>query len=111
MAGFWLFTAHTATYANQNLFQLSPLSLPLAFLLPQVGRGSGPGPRTVRLAIAVALLALTGLVWKVLPFVQQVNGEMIALALPIQLAIAVAAWRAAQRAAGLPAPGPQSSPG
>ena len=111
LAGLWTLTDHTAAYANQNLFQLSPLSLPLAMLLPRVGRPGGPGRWTPRLAIAVAALALTGLAWKALPLVQQANGEMIALALPIQLAIAFAAWGDAQRTAALPAPGPQSSPG
>lgn len=115
LAYLWGFTDHAAAYANQNLFQLSPLSLPLAALLPQVGRAAGPGRWTVRLAVAVALLALAGLAWKILPLGQQVNGEMIALALPVQVALGAAVWRAArraaQRASGLPAPGPQSSPG
>jgi hypothetical protein len=62
----------------------------------------------------VALLALGGLLWKALPLVQQVNGEIVALALPIQAALGVAVWRgwrrARQRGAGEPVPGPQSSP-
>ena len=111
LAGLWTLTDHTAAYANQNLFQLSPLSLLLAMLLPGIGRPGGPGRWTVRLALAISALALLGLAWKALPFAQQANGEMIALALPIQLAIAFVAWRDAQRTSALPAPGPQSSPG
>jgi len=44
-----------------------------------------------------------------------VNGEIIALALPIQAALGLAVWRAwrraGQRDTGDPVPGPQSSPG
>ena len=115
LAYLWGFTDHSAAHANQNLFQLSPLSLLLAPLLPGVGARGGPGRWTVGLAVAVALLAVGGLLWKVLPLAQQVNGEIIALALPIQAAIGLAAWRAwrraGQREPGAPVPGPQSSPG
>ena len=115
LAYLWAFTDHSAAYANQNLFQLSPLSLLIAPLLPGLGTRGGPGRWTVRLAIAVALLALGGLLWKALPLVQQVNGEIIALALPIQAALGLSVWRAwrraGQRDTGDPVPGPQSSPG
>lgn len=113
LAYLWGFTDHTAAWANQNLLQLSPLSLLLAVMLPGIARPGGPGRWTVWLAMVVAGLAIAGLAWKVLPVGQQVNGEIIALALPIQVAIAAAAWRAArpQRGAGVPVPGPQSSPG
>lgn len=116
LAYLWAFTDHSAAHANQNLFQLSPLSLVLAPLLAGVGARGGPGRWAVRLGVAVAVLALGGLLWKALPLVQQqVNGETIALALPIQAALGLAVWRAArrqdQRESGDPVPGPQSSPG
>ena len=43
----------------------------------------------------VAALSLLGVLLKVLPWFHQVNGEIVALALPINLAIAWAAWRLA----------------
>jgi hypothetical protein len=110
LAGLWLLTDHAVTYGNQNLFQLSPLSLPLALLAPRIA-GRAPGPWTIRLSVAVAVLAAVGLLWKALPVTAQVNGETIALALPIHLGLAIAVWRAGQRGSGWPAPGPQSSPG
>lgn len=98
LAGLWLATDHDAAYANQNLLQLSPLSLPLAGLLPRLGSAHGTAGRwTTRLATGVALLAAAGMLWKVLPLTQQVNGEIIALALPLQLAVGLAVWRSGVR--------------
>jgi hypothetical protein len=45
-------------------------------------------------ALAVAGLSLLGLLLKALPGFRQVNGPLIALALPLQLGIAAALWRA-----------------
>ena len=99
LAFLWLFTDHQAAHANHNLFLLSPLSLPLVVSLP---RHAARPRRISRLATVVAVaaggLALLGLLWKFLPLPQQVNPEIMALALPLQLGIAVAMWRGAQMA-------------
>jgi len=97
LAFLWLFTDHQAAHANQNLFQLSPFSLPLAVMLPRFAAHRPRAGWTRTLATIVAALALLGLLWKFLPLPQQVNPEILALALPLQLGIAVAIWRAAQR--------------
>ena len=91
LAGLWAFTDHVMAYRNENLFQVNPLAwllvLPgaLALLTP---------PRAGRWARAAALLvagiAALGFVLQVLPGLDQVNGPIIALALPVHLGIAVA---------------------
>lgn len=94
LAGLWALTDHSASHANQNLFQLSPLSLPLAGLLPRLtSRRARIGHGTSRVAVAVAVLAVVGLVWKLLPVTQQENGEIIAFALPLQISIGLAVVR------------------
>jgi hypothetical protein len=50
----------------------------------------------------MAALSVLGLLLKVLPWFHQVNGEIVALALPINCAIAWAAWvLAGEPAAGV----------
>ena len=41
LAGLWLLTDHSAAYRNENLFQFSPLALPLVVLLPLAAYGRG----------------------------------------------------------------------
>lgn len=94
-------TDHTFWYRNENIFLATPLSLLVAiFTLGAVVR-----PRLLegaaRLARWVAVLALMGAALKVLPFFHQGNTEIVALALPIHLAVALALhrwWSAADRA-------------
>jgi hypothetical protein len=87
--GLWAFTDHAAAYANENLFQLNPLSLALLVLVPATAYGVERSRRmAIGVAAAVAAISLLGLLVKVLPWFVQVNGEVIALALPIHLAVA-----------------------
>ncbi|HEV7586495.1 MAG TPA: hypothetical protein VGO40_00095, partial [Longimicrobium sp.] len=96
LLGLWGLTDHAIAYRNVNLFQLSPLALPLAVLVPALALGKRWARRgAVRLSLVVAALSVLGLLLKVLPWFHQVNGEMVALALPINCAIAWAAWRLA----------------
>ena len=90
----WLFTDHTFWYRNENLLQASPLSLLLALLL-LVGhfRRGAPTPWLGRVALGVLGLSVLGLVLQALPGFDQVNGEIIALALPVHAAVA---WLALQ---------------
>ncbi|HVG46281.1 MAG TPA: DUF4105 domain-containing protein [Longimicrobium sp.] len=96
LLGLWGATDHAIAYRNVNLFQLSPLALPLAVLVPALALGKRWARRgAVRLSLVVAALSVLGLLLKVLPWFHQVNGEIVALALPINCAIAWAAWRLA----------------
>jgi hypothetical protein len=89
LAGLWAFTDHVMAYRNENLFQVNPLALVLGLLLPFALRG---WPRAGRMAAilagAVAGLSLLGLALKVLPWFDQANVQVTALALPIHLGVA-----------------------
>ncbi len=86
LAGLWAFTDHSAAYNNENLFQLNPIALALLPLLPGLRRPSVH--RTVMIvAGSVVVLSLMGLLLKTLSGFYQVNGEIIALALPIHLGV------------------------
>ncbi|HEX8904414.1 MAG TPA: DUF4105 domain-containing protein, partial [Longimicrobiaceae bacterium] len=96
LLGLWVATDHAIAYRNLNLFQLSPFALPLVLFLPALAYGARwAGKWAVRLALVVAAMSVLGLLLKVLPPFHQVNGEIIALALPVNLAVAWAAWRLA----------------
>jgi len=85
----WTLTNHQIAYRNENLLQLSPLALPLVLLAPCLAYGARWAARSARaLATAVAALSLLGFVLQVLPGVDQRNAQIIALALPVNLALA-----------------------
>ncbi len=91
LSGLWAFTDHVMAYRNENLFQVNPLAWLLVFpgvlsLLtpPRAGRWA----RTA--AALVAGLAVLGFVLQILPGLDQVNGPIIALALPVHLGMAFA---------------------
>ena len=89
LLGLWTLTDHAIAYRNENLLQLSPLALPLLVLVPALAFGRRWAPRwALPLALAVAALSLLGAVIQVLPGIDQANGEVIALALPVNLALA-----------------------
>lgn len=91
LAGLWGGTDHVAAASNENLLQLNPLSLALIPFLAGAGRKY---PRrwavAARVAAWIAALAVLGLALKLLPSFQQVNGPVIALAVPAHLGIAAA---------------------
>lgn len=93
LLGLWAVTDHAIAYRNENLLQLSPLALPLVVLVPALGYGARwAGRWASRIAITVAALSLLGFVPQILPWFSQANGYAIALALPINLTVAWAAW-------------------
>ena len=95
LAGLWGFTDHAMAYRNENLFQVNPLALALAVLLPLGLAGSGRAGRWGHaLAVGLAALSVAGLALQVLPGFDQVNGQVIALALPIHLGLAIGLRRA-----------------
>ena len=97
LLGLWWFTNHTIADRNENLFQFVPLALPLVVLLPAAVFGVARARRPARwLAVAVAAISLFGLLVQLLPWLDQVNGEIIALLLPGNLAVAWAADRLAR---------------
>jgi hypothetical protein len=91
LAALWGLTDHWATYDNENLLQLSPVALLLAFTLRRVAwRAAKAHPVATRLAMFVAISSLAGLVLKLLPGPSQVNWEVIAFALPVNVGLAAA---------------------
>ncbi len=89
----WLFTDHFFLGLNENAFQANPVSLVLSALLLLAAMGRGR-VWTGRAALTVAALAVAGLALQVLPGLDQVNGEILALALPAHLGLAWGVLRA-----------------
>jgi heme/copper-type cytochrome/quinol oxidase subunit 4 len=91
LAGLWLFTDHLYSYRNENLFQLNPSSLILFFMLVltavRVRKRERVSKNTMRWARIVAGLAVLGCVVQLLPFMNQINGDVIAFALPLHLGV------------------------
>ncbi len=97
LAALWGLTDHNATYANENLLQLCPLALVLLFLLPGVARRNARvAPFAARIALAITLASLAGLAIKLLPGPSQVNWEILALAVPVNLGLTWAIIRRTQ---------------
>ncbi|MBN4050070.1 DUF4105 domain-containing protein [Nitrospira defluvii] len=83
----WFLTEHRFGHWNENVLQFNPLSLVLAgsFIMFLIrGRFSSLG---LKLLYTVVGLSFVGLVLQILPFFSQVNGELIALALPAHLGL------------------------
>jgi uncharacterized protein DUF4105 len=87
----WIGTDHFVAKYNENLLQVTPLGLVLAILLPKAS-GGGKWLAFIISAI-IAGLSVLGLALKVTPFFFQVNGDMIALCLPVHLALCWSLWR------------------
>ncbi len=96
--GAWLLTTHVASYRNENLLQMCPLSLALVVLAPGMVFAKAWARRASRvIAGVVAGTSLVGLLLKATPWATQVNAEMIALALPTNLAMACCIWHLSRR--------------
>lgn len=88
----WTATNHYFMSRNENLFQFNPLSLGLAFLFPvafYVARARRPA---IILSLACAAFSVLGFLVQALPAFDQRNGEIIALALPVHVAMAITCW-------------------
>jgi hypothetical protein len=95
LAGLWGFTDHVMAYRNENLFQANPAALLLPLLVVPWLRGGADGRRRLRgVAAVLAGSAVLGGLLQMLPGLNQVNGPIIALALPVHLGIAAALRRA-----------------
>jgi hypothetical protein len=101
----WLFTDHTVTYRNENLFLANPLTVMAIPLGIQLMRGS---PRALerlrRVWRVLAALGVLGLVLKLLPTFDQDNWRLIALLLPLSMGL-----EGACTLARLPAPAARPS--
>lgn len=93
LAGLWTLTDHTAAYHNENLLQFNPLSLAVLWILPRLRRNSFADQRGVIVVGLIAALSLAGLLLKLLAAFYQTNGQIIALALPMHLGVAIGAWQ------------------
>lgn len=99
LAVLWAFTSHVTSQHNENVLQFDPLALALVVLLPAALAGRRWAARPARwLAAAVAALSVLGLLLKATPWFYQANAPILALALPANLGLAWATWRAAEPA-------------
>jgi hypothetical protein len=87
LTGLWGLTDHHFTVGNENLFLFSPLALPLAVWGALAVLRGRAGRVAMVLATVVAGLSVLGALLQVLPWLNQANGPMIALALPGNLAV------------------------
>ncbi|HUF35549.1 MAG TPA: DUF4105 domain-containing protein [Gemmatimonadales bacterium] len=97
LAGLWGLTDHEMAYRNENLFQVSPLALLLPALVPfwlRQRSAEAAGRLLAGTAAVLAGLSLLGLALQALPGFDQVNGSIVALALPAHLGVAAALARA-----------------
>jgi Domain of unknown function (DUF4105) len=94
LAVLWAFTDHAMAYRNENLFQLNPLLIALAVLVPFGLRVHRAGRWARAVALSLLGLSLTGFVLQALPGLDQMNGPIIALLLPIHLGVAAGLWLA-----------------
>ncbi len=98
MLALWAFTSHRAAWANQNLLQLSPgLLLLIVPLARALATGRAPMRWALGLTLLLAGLGTLGLIGHLLGLLDQRNLHWIAFALPVDLALAAAAWRTRAR--------------
>ena len=90
----WLATPHVPPKWDENILALGPISIVLLALFPFFRRIRKP---VTLLAIVAAALSVLGLVIQVFPRIDQVNGDIIALTLPPNLALAAALYMAHKR--------------
>lgn len=87
LAGMWGLSDHWAAWRNENLLLLDPLCLILPVVWWRARRSA------CVLATAIAVAALISLIIRMVPGLFQGNLAFIALTAPVQLALAVLAWR------------------
>ena len=95
--GLWAFTDHLYSYRNENVLQMTPISLVLMVLLirlmwarrklPVSAVAEARRKSALKFARIVAGLSVLGFAIQVFPALDQVNGDVIALALPLHLGV------------------------
>jgi putative effector of murein hydrolase len=83
----WFFTKHYFMGRNENVLHMDPLSLGLVVLIPLSIYFRRASSKAVKLAGWIAAICLLAFVAQGLPLFDEKNGEVIALALPINLAV------------------------
>ena len=89
LAGLWAFTDHAATYGNENLLQTSPVAIALVIAGPLAVLSGRARTLASALAWTLAGLSVIGLLLLMLPWFDQATGRIIALLLPIHVAMAM----------------------
>lgn len=90
----WLFTDHDVTYRNENVLQANSLSLVLfGALLASILRKPWAPKIAARFAAVIAGFSVIGFAIQILPALDQANGEIIALLLPVHVVMAWLATR------------------
>jgi hypothetical protein len=93
LAGLSLFTDHTVTYGNRNLFLAGPLHLAVVSLAVATAAGARSAGRWLAwLWSLLAALGLLSLALQVFPALRQDSGLIAALLLPTELGCAAAGW-------------------
>jgi hypothetical protein len=87
----WTATRHVFWAWNENLLQLSPLSLGLVVLAPMALLRGRHRRAALALALVVAAISAFGALMAILPGGQE-NRAIVALFLPVHLALAWALW-------------------
>jgi Domain of unknown function (DUF4105) len=88
LSGLWAFTDHVVASQNENVLQASLFALALAIALPLAVQGRPMALRLARhLGVAVGGLAVLGLLLKLLPGFDQVNGQVLALFVPANVGL------------------------
>lgn len=90
LAGLWGLTDHVMAGWNENLLQASLLSLALGGVL----LARPPGRAARLLAVMVGGLSLLGALLPLLPVFHQVNGQILALCVPVNVGLAIGVVRA-----------------
>ncbi|MCZ6918681.1 MAG: DUF4105 domain-containing protein [Gemmatimonadetes bacterium] len=90
LLGLWAGTDHAVAYWNENLFLFNPLSLALGVVIPFVALGARRAMRPAAiLGLAVAVSSTVGFMVQVLPWLDQVNGQLYALFLLPNVAVGI----------------------
>ncbi len=99
LAFFWLATAHEAAWRNLNLLLAPPWALALVVTAPAMALGKPWAERTLRVLVLLsAAAALAALFLRVTGIGMQHDERMIALLLPLWLALSWVEFDAQQRA-------------
>lgn len=88
----WTLTDHEFGWNNENLLQVNPLALVLVVMVPLAITRRG-GRWAARWAGFLVGLSLFGLFLNPLPVTPQANLAIIALALPVHIAVFYSVWR------------------
>jgi hypothetical protein len=89
LAALWIFTNHRAAHANANILLCAPWAVALAPLGVGVALGwKGARRSAAFIATSAAVLALVGIVAKILPGTSQDNWAFILLLVPLWVGLA-----------------------